>query len=435
MTASVPRPSPPQLAPPLLYEVAHTKVVVRAEPSTSARALATRLKGDIVMAETELNGWARLCDQAGWMLIDGASVGLGKLLHAVASPMHAAQRPVTVLTSGTGSDHVLLRGDVRMPLLGLGTGGVPGLEGEEATRLVVHALCKCGLRLIDTAADYHNEEAVGAAIRKSGVPREDIFVCTKIGPLSQGYDACLASVQRSLQRMKLDYLDCVFIHWPGAWVPEQKQWEPRDWMSGRGVALAREMRAGSWRALEDLKTQGKLRTIGVSNYTPAHLLETLRSCRIPPDVLQSEHHPFFSNAAVRRLCSAHGIAFMAYGPLSGGHAEQEAKQKGVHNATVRKVAAAAGRTPAQVVLRWATQRGVAVLPKSHRVAGVEENAAAHGFDLSDELMAQLDALETGEPLYWDPRCVDQLDHFNIFLDKQRLQAALGGGAPAATPWP
>ena len=121
---------------------------------------------------------------------------------------------------------------------------------------------------------------------------------------------------------------------------------------------------------------------------------------------------------------------MAYGPLSGGRAERAAGQKGVHNATVQRVAAAAGRTPAQILLRWATQRGVAVLPKSSRAAGIEENARASGFELTDAMMAQLDALETGEPSYWDPRCVDEglsLDPFNVFLDKERLRAALGEG--------
>ena len=108
--------------------------------------------------------------------------------------------------------------------------------------------------------------------------------------------------------MGLEYIDCVFIHWPGAWIPEQKEWGPQDWLSGRGVALAREYRAASYRALEDLKAEGVVKHIGISNYTPAHIVELLSTCRVPPDVLQSEHHPFFSNAHVRKACRAHGTA-------------------------------------------------------------------------------------------------------------------------------
>ena len=186
--------------------------------------------------------------------------------------------------------------------------------------------------------------------------------------------------------------------------------------------------AGSWRALEELKRKGLLRCIGVSNYLPEHLLELLRTCALPPDVLQAELHPFYSNAAVRGLCAQHGIAFQAYGPLSGGAAERAAGLRGGDNPTVKAVAASAGRTPAQVLLRWATQRGVAVLPKSRRRAGVEENAQAEGFDLSDGQMAALDALDTGSPSYWHAACVESLDTFNVFLDRERLQQEMGGAS-------
>ena len=404
------------------FEVLLSQVVVRAEPSTTANALGMRRKGDTIVAEAVVNGWAQLCD-GGWMLIDGSSMGVGMLLREVSVPPPASLRATELLCFT--DTHITLRSGLVMPLIGLGTGGVPGLEGEECVRLVRHGITKCGVRLIDSAADYHNEEAVGQAIRSCGVPRSELFVCTKFGPLSQGYEAARASVQRSLQRMHLEYLDCVFIHWPGAWIQDQRDWSPHDWLGGRGVALARDKRAGSYRALEDLKAEGKIRTIGISNYTPTHLMELLQGCRVHPDILQSEHHPFFSNQAVRKLCEVHGIAFMAYGPLSGGHAERKAGQKGVHNEVVREIALEAGRSAAQVVLRWATQRGVAVLPKSHRTAGIEENAALD-FRLSDSQMRRLDSLETGNPVYWDPRCVDQLDHFNIFLDKDKLRKALGG---------
>ena len=178
----------------------------------------------------------------------------------------------------------------RMPLLGMGTGGVPGLEGEHAVRLVTHAIKACGVRLVDTAADYHNEEAVGQAVRASGVPREDVWVVSKLGPLNQGYERATASVHASLRRLGLSYIDVILVHWPGAWVAEQRDWTAREWMSGKAQALARALRAGSWRALEELKGAGLVRHIGVSNYLPAHLVDLLVTCTHPPDVCQSEHH-------------------------------------------------------------------------------------------------------------------------------------------------
>lgn len=268
----------------LYYDVVHTKVVVREAPSTAARAVATKVLGDIVCADAEVDGWAKLIDQSGWMLVDGAHVGLGALLKRRMPPSLSAsaqkagassQRALSIV--GDDGSHIVLRDGTLMPLLGLGTGGVPGLEGDDCVRLVTYAIAQCGVRLIDTAADYHNEEAVGEAIRRCGVPRSELFVCTKIGPLSQGHAACTASVRRSLQRMGLDYLDCVFIHWPGAWVAEQKEWGPQDWLNGRGVALAREYRAASWRALEDMKADGSVRHLGVPDLLPLAGLLALHS--------------------------------------------------------------------------------------------------------------------------------------------------------------
>ena len=353
------------------------------------------------------------------MLIDGSSLGLGPLLKQV--PRMTTSVAHELIDDGHSIE---LRSGIRMPLLGLGTGGVPGLEGEACVALVTHALRSCGMRLIDTAADYHNEEQIGEAIRQSGVARSDIFVVTKLGPLSQGREHARASVLRSLKRLGLECIDLVVIHWPGAWVEEQREWRAADWMSGRAPALARELRAGSYRALEELKAEGRLRCIGVSNYLPAHLLELLGSCRFPPDVCQSEHHPFFQNTAVRALCREHAIAFQAYGPLSGGAAERAAGLRGVDNATVRAVARNAGRTPAQVLLRWAMHKGVCVLPKSRRIEGIEENARAGGFELSEAAMRALDSLDTGKPSYWDSACVETLDHFNVFLDKERVSKDL-----------
>ena len=265
----MPSPSPQSLT----FEVVFSRVVVRAQPSTGAEVLATKLKGQIVVAEAEEQGWARLSERhggrVGWMLIDGAALGLGPLLRLVTAP--TVREPHTLrIADGC----IELRTGQQLPLLGMGTGGVPGLEGEEASRLVAHALRSCGVRLIDTASGYHNEEAVGEGIRRSGVPRERIFVVTKVAPHDQGYEAAMASVRRSLQRMRLEYLDLVLIHWPGGWQPQQREWPAERWLA-EGPPLARELRAGSWRALEALHVEGVVRACGVSNYTPGHLLELL----------------------------------------------------------------------------------------------------------------------------------------------------------------
>lgn len=162
-----------------------------------------------------------------------------------------------------------------------------------------------------------------------------------------------------------------------------------------------------------------MRAIGVSNWSAAQLIDLLGhpATRVPPHVLQSECHPLFANASVRRVCAAHGVAFQAYGPLGGSRSGL------CSHPTVRAVAQSAGRTAAQVVLRWASQQGVCVLPKSRRLAGVDENAGAAGFDLTEAQRAQLDGLDADRPLYWVYE--EALDRFNVFLDMERLREELG----------
>ena len=199
----------------VLFEVVHSRVVMRASPTTSAEALGSKGKGVLVEVEEERDdGWVRLAERAPggracYMLVHGRAVGLGPLLRRVeeqVQPTFGTTHNLRVVGEGARAC-VELRGGIRMPLLGLGTGGVPGLEGEAAVRLITHAIRECGLRLIDTAADYQNEEAVGEAIRLSGVPRSELFIVTKLGPLSQGYDAARASIDRSLRRLKLQHID------------------------------------------------------------------------------------------------------------------------------------------------------------------------------------------------------------------------------------
>lgn len=202
------------------YEVVHKPaVVIRSAPSIAAAPLGHRGFGERVHIDVVESGWVRLAKpvggQYGWMLIDGAELNLGKLLEPCAASASLDHKALQY--EGEGQQRVvILRNGARMPLMGLGTGGVPGLEGAHATSLIEHALRHCGVRLVDTAADYANEEAVGEGIRRSGVAREELFVVTKLGPLAQGYARASSSIERSLRRLQLEYIDLVLIHWPGA---------------------------------------------------------------------------------------------------------------------------------------------------------------------------------------------------------------------------
>ncbi|EGB12001.1 hypothetical protein AURANDRAFT_13753, partial [Aureococcus anophagefferens] len=269
-----------------------------------------------------------------------------------------------------------LRSGARIPLCGLGTGGVPGLVGEQCVDIVSHAL-RSGVRLVDTASQYGNEREVGRALRKSGAPRGEVFLVTKVAPLEQGYAAATASVVRSLERLGVDSVDLVVVHWPGAW---------------------------TWRALEDARRNGLAREIGVSNYTVPHLEELMTYAREPPAVVQSECSLLFSNDDVRRWCAARGVHFQAYGPMGG--AAEGGDRGAVGHAVLRDVAARyPERTPAQVALRWLTGKGVSVLPKSCRAERVVSNACLD-FDLAPADVARLDAISDGRPRYWDPANVD-----------------------------
>ena len=263
-----------------------------------------------------------------------------------------------------------LRGGVLLPSVGLGVFRTPGGE----TRRVVRDALACGYRHIDTARIYGNEAEVAAAVRDSGLPRAEVFVTTKVWNDDQGYEATLRAVDASLARMKLESVDLVLLHWP---------------VAGR--------RLDAWRALERLHADGKARAIGVSNFMVPHLQELLGVCREPPSVNQVELSPFLQQRDVRALCAPHGIVVEAYSPLT----------KGVRltHPVLGQVAAAVGRTPAQVLLRWGLQHGLVVLPKSTRPARLAENLAALDFALPPEAMDRLDGLEEGLVTGWDPRGV------------------------------
>jgi diketogulonate reductase-like aldo/keto reductase len=245
-----------------------------------------------------------------------------------------------------------------IPLLGLGVWQVP--DGPECVNAVRWAL-EAGYRHIDTAQAYGNEESVGQGLRESGVPRDEVFITTKFYPAR---DDPAAEAQRSLERLGVDQVDLYIIHWPQG-----------------GPTWA-------WPGMERACEAGYARSIGVSNFTPAEIEELMAEASIPPVVDQVQFSPFKYRRALLAACEAQDIAVEAYSPLGTG--------RHLSDGEVNEIARRAGRTPAQVLLRWCVQRGLPVIPKSTHRERIEENAQVFDFSLSDEDMAALDALdETG----------------------------------------
>jgi diketogulonate reductase-like aldo/keto reductase len=222
-----------------------------------------------------------------------------------------------------------LRGGVEIPALGLGVyQSRPGAE----TRDAVRAALELGYRHVDTARAYGNERDVAAGIAASGIPRRDVFVTTKLWNTDQGYDPALRACDASLARLGVEQVDLYLVHWP-----------------------VQGLRLETWRAMERLLADGKARAIGVSNYAPHHLEELLGSAKVLPAVNQVELHPFLAQRELRALCAANDIAVEAYAPL--------VKARRMDDAVLRRVAARHGVTPARVLVRWALQSGLVVIPK------------------------------------------------------------------------
>jgi diketogulonate reductase-like aldo/keto reductase len=246
--------------------------------------------------------------------------------------------------------------------------------GNEAYHAVRTALDN-GYRHIDTAAIYGNEADVGRAISECGIPRDEIFVTTKLWNTDQGYQSALTAAAASCQRLKLEYVDLYLLHWP---VPER--------------------RLDSWRALEKLYAGGSARSIGVSNFMSRHLSELLTHCQVMPAVNQIEMSPFLQQREVRALCAQHQIVVEAYSPLTKGAR--------LAHPEIVDCANAVKRTPAQILLRWALQSNAVVLPKSVQTPRIIENASIFDFELAPTLMTRINALEEGLVTGWDPRTVE-----------------------------
>lgn len=258
-----------------------------------------------------------------------------------------------------------------IPQLGF---GVFKVDPAETERIVSDAL-EAGYRHIDTAAVYRNEEGVGRAIAASGIPREDLFVTTKLWNSEQGTDTARAALATSLEALGLDYVDLYLIHWPR---PDLDRY------------------VASWQTLEGLRDQGLTRSIGVSNFHRPHLERLLAETDTVPAVNQIELHPAFAQRELRAFGDTHGIRTEAWGPLGQGKYDLFAEK------AVQDAAAAHGATPAQVVIRWHLQNGIIVFPKSSTRERIVENIDVFGFELTDDEVAAIDALDRGQRVGADP---------------------------------
>lgn len=265
----------------------------------------------------------------------------------------------------TLTDFYPLSNGVTIPCLGFGTYKTP--EGEVGVRSVQTALA-VGYRHIDTAAFYDNETSVGQAIQTSGVPREEIFVTTKVWNTERGYEKAKASILASLDRLGLDYVDLCLIHWPA--IPRQyPNWE--------------EINRDTWKAFIELHRLGKVRAIGVSNFKPHHL-KALMETEVRPMVNQIEFHPGQPQRETLAYCQANGVLVEAWSPMGRGQL--------LDHPLLRSLAAQYGKSVAQLCIRWCLQKGVVPLPKSVTPARIRENAQVFDFAITPEDMAVLDTM-------------------------------------------
>src|SRR3989442_427476 len=266
---------------------------------------------------------------------------------------------------------VKLNNNVQMPILGLGVYQTP--PGRVTQNSVKSAL-ELGYRHVDTARIYSNEADVGEAVRESGIPREDLFVTTKLWNSDQGYDSALRACESSLKRLGLEYLDLYLVHFP---VPD--------------------VRKESWRAMETLFKKGRCRAIGVSNFTIRHLEELTEESDVIPSVNQVEFHPFLYQKELLDYCQGKRIQVEAYSPLARGERLKHSR--------IIFLAKKYSKTPAQLMIRWGIQHGDVVIPKSTREDRIRENSQVFDFDISDDDMMSLDSLNEDLRLNWDPTSV------------------------------
>ncbi|PHQ28016.1 aldo/keto reductase [Leeuwenhoekiella nanhaiensis] len=265
-----------------------------------------------------------------------------------------------------------LNNGYKMPYLGLGVWKAE--DGEEVINAVKWAI-EAGYRHIDTAKAYDNEEGVGKAIKESSVARKDLFITSKLWNSDQGYESTLKAFEKTLQRLDIDYLDLYLIHWP---------------VEGKYK--------DTWRAMEKLYKEGKIKAIGVSNFLEHQLIDLMKDCEVRPMVDQLEFHPWLVQEDLQKFCAENDIQYEAWSPLMQG--------KAFKNETLKKIGEKYDKTPAQVVIRWDLQNGVITIPKSTSKDHIESNADVFDFELSEEDIQTINALDKGERIGPDPNNFD-----------------------------
>ena len=278
---------------------------------------------------------------------------------------------------------VKLNNGIEMPILGFGVYQVP--DHNECEKVVSEAM-ETGYRLIDTAQAYFNEEAVGKAIKNSGIDRKDIFLVTKVWVSNGGYEKAKASIDESLRKLQTDYIDLILIHQPF-----------NDYY-------------GTYRAMEEAYENGKTRAIGVSNFYPDRFVDLSHFCKIQPMINQVETHVFQQQKTAKEIMKKHNTQIMSWGPFAEG------KNNYFHNETLTEIGQKYGKSVAQVALRFLTQEGVVVIPKSTHKNRMEENFNIFDFELAEDDLNKIRALDTGKSLFCDhysPEFVEFIVNYKI----------------------
>ena len=270
---------------------------------------------------------------------------------------------------------VKLNNGIEMPVLGFGVFQVS--DAAQCEQAVINAI-ESGYRLIDTAASYMNEAAVGNAIKKSGIARDELFVTTKLWVQDTGYEPTKVAFQKSLERLQLDYLDLYLIHQPYGDV------------------------FGSWKAMQELYHQGKIKAIGVSNFHPDRLMDLMVNSGFTPAINQIETHPFHQQIGTQQFLQENGVQIQSWGPFAEG------KNNIFQNGVLKAIGSMHNKTVAQVILRWLIQRGVIAIPKSVSKERMIENFNIFDFELSSEDMEYIASLDTKESLFFDHRNPDMV---------------------------
>ena len=266
--------------------------------------------------------------------------------------------------------NVLLNNGVEMPILGFGVFQIP--NESECEQAVIDAI-KTGYRLIDTAASYQNETAVGNAIKKSEVPRNELFITTKLWASDMGYENTKLAFQKSIDKLQLDYLDLYLIHQPYGDV------------------------FGSWRAMQELYEEGKIKAIGVANFHPDRVMDLIINSGFTPAVNQIETHPFHQQIETHQFLTDNNVQIQSWGPFAEG------KNDIFNNETLKTIAVKYNKSVAQIILRWLTQRGIIAIPKSVRKERMKENFDVFTFELSETEMQTITTLDNKTSLFFDHR--------------------------------